>query len=161
LPGLSNRRHWRTPRGTIPPWCLYSSHAEVEQAAAVRRLRCVDRVPGRAALQTRGWRDRGQRVDRDPARQTSAPRAGRPGRGNSPRLRSGIGEIEMIVVMDQVASARETGAVIKMIEEAGLKLHIYKEDGRTVMGLVGQERDGLVDRLRSLKGVDRVIPIER
>jgi 3-deoxy-7-phosphoheptulonate synthase len=67
----------------------------------------------------------------------------------------------MIVVMDQVASARETGAVIKMIEEAGLKLHIYKEDGRTVMGLVGQERDGLVDRLRSLKGVDRVIPIER
>ncbi|MFO0983821.1 MAG: 3-deoxy-7-phosphoheptulonate synthase [Planctomycetota bacterium] len=67
----------------------------------------------------------------------------------------------MIVVMDVKATARDTGQVIKAIEESGLKLHIFKEDGRTVMGLVGQERGGLVDRLKGLKGVDRVIPIER
>ncbi len=67
----------------------------------------------------------------------------------------------MIVVMQQKATAKQVGGVIKKIEELGFKPHMSQGEEKTIIGLVGSDRhvDPLVFTI--LPGVEQVVPILR
>src|SRR6187401_3307264 len=65
----------------------------------------------------------------------------------------------MIVVMQKNASLKEIGDVIKRVEAEGFQVHHSKDDGHTVMGVVGRGVEKLRDGLAGMKGVDNVLDI--
>ncbi len=65
----------------------------------------------------------------------------------------------MIVVMKESATVKDTAAVIKHIEELGLKPHISEGEEKTIIGAIGDDRLIQKEQLLGLPGVDTVIPI--
>lgn len=65
----------------------------------------------------------------------------------------------MIVVMKPQAAAVELERVVKLVREMGLKEHVIVGSERTVIAVVGNERDKNPSRLEALDGVDKVLPI--
>lgn len=65
----------------------------------------------------------------------------------------------MIVVMSESATMKDTAAVIKHIEELGLKPHISEGEEKTIIGAIGNERLIQKEQLLGLAGVEAVIPI--
>ncbi|MCK5439621.1 MAG: 3-deoxy-7-phosphoheptulonate synthase, partial [Gemmatimonadetes bacterium] len=52
--------------------------------------------------------------------------------------------------------------LVKFIEDQGLTIgRIVRGDGRTVIGLLGEERRIPIDRLRAFEGVEDVVPVQR
>ncbi len=67
----------------------------------------------------------------------------------------------MIVVMQQKATAKQVGGVIKKIEELGFKPHLSQGEEKTIIGLVGSDRRIDPQLLTILPGVEQVVPILR
>ena len=68
----------------------------------------------------------------------------------------------MIVVMKAGATNAEIEGVVARVEELGYRAHLIRGVERTVVGCVGDERQDksvLADSLRSLAGVEHVLPI--
>jgi 3-deoxy-7-phosphoheptulonate synthase len=65
----------------------------------------------------------------------------------------------MIIVMKAGASLKETSAVLKVIEDHGLKPHLSKGEETTIIGVIGDERKVDAAHFSTLAGVERVIPI--
>jgi 3-deoxy-7-phosphoheptulonate synthase len=65
----------------------------------------------------------------------------------------------MIVVMKQGATTRQIAAVIKQIEELGLKPHLSEGEEKTIVGAIGDDRQIPKERLAAIDGVENVIPI--
>lgn len=65
----------------------------------------------------------------------------------------------MIVVMESGASQEDIEAMLERVREVGLVPHLSAGRERTVVGLVGEERDVDVDMLEALPGVEKVVPI--
>ena len=65
----------------------------------------------------------------------------------------------MGIVMKQKATAEQTQAVIKQIEQLGLKSHLSEGEERTIIGAVGDERLLQKETLVGLSGVEKVLPI--
>jgi 3-deoxy-7-phosphoheptulonate synthase len=67
----------------------------------------------------------------------------------------------MVIIMRAGASAQEVGAVVKQVEQVGMRAHLSQGEERTIIGVVGDERP--VDRsvFELMSGVDRVVPILR
>ncbi|MCS7059560.1 MAG: 3-deoxy-7-phosphoheptulonate synthase [Thermoflexales bacterium] len=63
--------------------------------------------------------------------------------------------------MKSEASSAEIGAVVKRIEEIGLKAHLSQGEERTIIGVVGNDRPVNRDMFELLNGVERVVPILR
>ncbi|MGQ9815806.1 MAG: 3-deoxy-7-phosphoheptulonate synthase [Candidatus Roseilinea sp.] len=67
----------------------------------------------------------------------------------------------MVIIMKSNASTAEVGAVVKRIEEIGLKAHLSQGEERTIIGVVGNDRPVNRDMFELLSGVERVVPILR
>ena len=67
----------------------------------------------------------------------------------------------MIVRMRPGAGARETGAVLQALAERGLDAHVSREEGTTVIGIVGDVEEATASALTALAGVERVFPFSR
>ncbi len=67
----------------------------------------------------------------------------------------------MVIIMKSDASTAEVGAVVKRIEEIGLKAHLSQGEERTIIGVVGNDRPVNRDLFELLSGVERVVPILR
>lgn len=67
----------------------------------------------------------------------------------------------MIVVMQQKATAKQVGGVIKKIEELGFKPHLSQGEEKTIIGLVGSDRHIDPQVFTILPGVEQVVPILR
>ena len=67
----------------------------------------------------------------------------------------------MVIIMKSGASTVEVGAVVKRIEEIGLKAHLSQGEERTIIGVVGNDRPVSHDLFELLSGVERVVPILR
>ncbi len=67
----------------------------------------------------------------------------------------------MIVVMKCGCSQAEIGAVVKRIEELGLKEHISQGVERTIIGILGQNLLDIQGTLQLLPGVEEVIPVSK
>ena len=65
----------------------------------------------------------------------------------------------MIVIMRQHASEDEIQGVVRLVENAGLKLHISRGEERTIVGLIGDVRRLDPDTIAFLPGVERVVRI--
>ncbi|MBI2267398.1 MAG: 3-deoxy-7-phosphoheptulonate synthase [Armatimonadetes bacterium] len=66
----------------------------------------------------------------------------------------------MIIVMRKNATVKETGAVLKKIEELGYKPHISSGEERTIIGVVGDDRRVPMDQVfEPMEGVERTIPV--
>ena len=68
----------------------------------------------------------------------------------------------MIVILKPGVSIETMGELVDFIQDRGLKIgRIVRGDGRTVIGLLGEERRIPIDRLRAFEGVEDVVPVER
>jgi len=67
----------------------------------------------------------------------------------------------MIIVMKSGCSQDEVKAVVKRIQEAGMREHISQGVERTIIGVLGQNILGLLDMLQLLPGVEQVIPVSK
>ncbi|MGI6209523.1 MAG: 3-deoxy-7-phosphoheptulonate synthase [Anaerolineae bacterium] len=65
----------------------------------------------------------------------------------------------MIIVMRMGASQEEVQAVTRQIETLGFRTHLSQGEERTIIGLIGDERNVSQQSLELLEGVERVIPI--
>jgi len=65
----------------------------------------------------------------------------------------------MIVVMRMGATPEEIGAVTREIEGMGFRTHLSRGEERTIIGLIGDERNVSPQSLELLSGVERVIPV--
>ena len=65
----------------------------------------------------------------------------------------------MIIVMRMGASEAEVGAVTRQIQELGFRAHLSRGEERTIIGLIGDERNVSQQSLQLLSSVDRVTPL--
>ncbi|NPV60943.1 MAG: 3-deoxy-7-phosphoheptulonate synthase [Actinobacteria bacterium] len=65
----------------------------------------------------------------------------------------------MIVVMSQDASREQIEAVMRKIEEFGLKTHPIYGVQKTVIGVIGDDKTKVVETMAGYPGVERIIPI--
>jgi 3-deoxy-7-phosphoheptulonate synthase len=66
----------------------------------------------------------------------------------------------MLVVMAYGVQEEEINAVIRRVEQAGFQAHLSRGAERTVIGIIGDERDRVdILGLEVMDGVERVIPI--
>ena len=65
----------------------------------------------------------------------------------------------MIVVMKKNATEHQIGKVIEKIRESGLKAHISKGEVLTIIGIIGDERKVPESQIRSIEGVEKLMPI--
>jgi 3-deoxy-7-phosphoheptulonate synthase len=67
----------------------------------------------------------------------------------------------MIIIMDMRANEKDVDAVITRVESVGFKTHISKGEERTIIGVIGDERQLDKGAINRMKGVDRVVPVLR
>jgi 3-deoxy-7-phosphoheptulonate synthase len=65
----------------------------------------------------------------------------------------------MIVVMQKEATLKQTGAVIKKIEDLGFRPHMSEGTEKTIIGVIGDERKLSQETLAVMPGVESVVPI--
>jgi 3-deoxy-7-phosphoheptulonate synthase len=67
----------------------------------------------------------------------------------------------MVVIMNSGASDDEIRGVVQRIEELGMQAHVSRGTERTIIGLIGDEREVDLDSIAALSGVERAFPILR
>ena len=66
----------------------------------------------------------------------------------------------MIVILKPGVSLQAMGELVKFIESQGLRVgRIVRGEQRTVIGLIGEERQVPIDRIRAFEGVEDVVPV--
>jgi len=65
----------------------------------------------------------------------------------------------MIVVMQQEAARAEVAALVARVEGEGFAAHESRDEGRTVVGVVGQGAERLRETLSAMRGVERVVVV--
>ena len=65
----------------------------------------------------------------------------------------------MIIVMKADASPEQIVKVAEQVETLGLKPHVIEGSERTVVAVVGAEKDATVSAMETVPGVARVLPI--
>ncbi|CAN5305043.1 3-deoxy-7-phosphoheptulonate synthase [soil metagenome] len=66
----------------------------------------------------------------------------------------------MIVILKPGVSLKAMGELVRFIESQGLKIgRIVRGEERTVIGLIGEERQVPIDRIRAFEGVEDVVPV--
>jgi 3-deoxy-7-phosphoheptulonate synthase len=67
----------------------------------------------------------------------------------------------MVVIMNSGASDEEIAGVVERIESLGMAAHVSRGTERTIIGLIGDEREVDLDSIAALPGVERAFPILR
>ncbi len=65
----------------------------------------------------------------------------------------------MIVIMKSEASVKETGAIIKKVQELGFSPHLSRGEKKTIVGVVGNGKKVDPDLFLVMSGVENVVPI--
>jgi len=67
----------------------------------------------------------------------------------------------MLVILKSGATEETVTQVVERIEQLGLKAHVSKGEFRTIIGAIGEENAAYPEQLRSIPGVENVVPIMR
>ncbi len=67
----------------------------------------------------------------------------------------------MVVIMQRSAGDAEIDHVVERIKSFGMDAHISRGEERTIIGIIGDERELDFDSIAALPGVERAIPILR
>ncbi|MCB8985546.1 MAG: 3-deoxy-7-phosphoheptulonate synthase [Ardenticatenaceae bacterium] len=65
----------------------------------------------------------------------------------------------MIVIMEAQATMKEKSAVIARAEAQGFKIHLSDGKERTIIGIIGNERNLDKEQIERMPGVERVVPV--
>lgn len=65
----------------------------------------------------------------------------------------------MIVVMSQEATEAQIRHVQDKLQEWGFGIHFSKGVERTILGVIGQKRTGVLESIEAMDGVEKVVPI--
>lgn len=65
----------------------------------------------------------------------------------------------MIIVMKRDATQADVKAVIERVHSFGLRTHVSVGEERTIVGIIGDERNLPVHQIERLNGVERAVPI--
>ena len=65
----------------------------------------------------------------------------------------------MVIIMQPGAGDAEIQGVVERIQSYGMDAHISRGKERTIIGLIGDEREIDFDSIAALSGVERAIPI--
>ncbi len=65
----------------------------------------------------------------------------------------------MIIVMKRDATQADVEAVIERVHSFGLRTHVSVGEERTIVGIIGDERNLPVHQIERLNGVERAVPI--
>lgn len=63
----------------------------------------------------------------------------------------------MIVIMDRTASLATINSVLRFVEDSGCTPHVSKGDEKTIIGVVGDDRALLSEKMQTMPGVEKVI----
>lgn len=66
-----------------------------------------------------------------------------------------------IVIMSKEASIREIDDVLSTVEDAGCIPHVSKGDERTLIGIMGDDSSVVVEKIQTMKHVEKVVPTSR
>jgi len=67
----------------------------------------------------------------------------------------------MIIIMKMQAAKKDVEAVVSRVEKAGFKTHLSSGEERTIIGIIGDERQLDKGAIGRMTGVDRVVPVLR
>ncbi len=67
----------------------------------------------------------------------------------------------MIIIMKMQAAENDIEAVITRVEKTGFRTHVSKGEERTIIGIIGDERQLDQGAISRMDGVDRVVPVLR
>ena len=67
----------------------------------------------------------------------------------------------MVVIMKAGAGEAQINGVVERIERCGMQAHLSRGEERTIIGLIGDEREVDFDSFAAMPGVERAIPILR
>jgi len=67
----------------------------------------------------------------------------------------------MIVVMEKNTALQNISSVLKVVEKCGFTPHVSKGEERTVIGVMGDERGAITEKVQTMLGVERVIPTSK
>ena len=67
----------------------------------------------------------------------------------------------MLVILQSGAAQEVIDQVVERIEQMGLCAHLSKGEFRTIIGAIGEENPAFPEQLRSIEGVENVVPIMR
>jgi 3-deoxy-7-phosphoheptulonate synthase len=67
----------------------------------------------------------------------------------------------MLIIMRADAGQIEINAVVKKVEDLGLKAHLSQGEERCIIGAIGESRPVTKDIFVHMAGVDRIVPISR
>ncbi|MBN2210033.1 MAG: 3-deoxy-7-phosphoheptulonate synthase [Sedimentisphaerales bacterium] len=65
----------------------------------------------------------------------------------------------MLIILQSGAPDAVLQQVVERIEQLGMQAHVSKGEFRTIVGAIGEENPQLPDLLRSIEGVENVVPI--
>ena len=67
----------------------------------------------------------------------------------------------MVVIMQSGAAEEDIRRVVARIEDLGMQTHLSRGTERTIIGLIGDEREVDLDTIAAMPGVERAVPILR
>lgn len=67
----------------------------------------------------------------------------------------------MIVIMEKNASIKQIQDILQFVEDSACTPHVSKGDEKTVIGIVGDERGLVSEKVQSMPGVEKVIPTQK
>jgi len=67
----------------------------------------------------------------------------------------------MVIIMRAGATDANVSGVVTRIEKLGMQAHVSRGEERTIIGLIGDEREVDLASMAALPGVERAIPILR
>jgi len=77
-------------------------------------------------------------------------------------LNKGKGGIfKMIVVMKPDTTEEDIAEISERLEKQGYSIHRSTGENRTILGVLGQPREGIAEHLEAIPGVEKVIPISK
>lgn len=67
----------------------------------------------------------------------------------------------MIVIMEKNASIKHIQDILQFVEDSDCTPHVSKGDEKTVIGIVGDERGLVSEKIQTMPGVEKVIPTQK
>lgn len=67
----------------------------------------------------------------------------------------------MIVIMEKNASIKQIQDILQFVEDSACTPHVSKGDESTVIGIVGDERGLVSEKIQTMPGVEKVIPTQK
>lgn len=67
----------------------------------------------------------------------------------------------MVIVMEDNATEKQIENVVNRVKELGFETHLSKGKVKTIIGVIGDEKDELMNSIASLRGIEKIVEITK